>query len=154
MTPALARNDRIVLIFPGSAIASVAAIGSLRGLTAVEVPDGTQPGATLVGTVWVNAEPAQPLPESSRPPRLLLSTDFRGRFTAIEEASVLTLAKTDPVVQAFYSRLLDPRQINVDLDNPQIAQGLGYLATLDDPLSTSIPKTKVLTPARIAEILV
>jgi hypothetical protein len=86
-------------------------------------------------------------------PRLMPSTEFRGRFSALEEAAVIVLAQTDAIVQAFYSRLLDPRQINVDLNNVQLSEGLGYLTTLDNPLSTSTPKAKVLSAARIAELL-
>lgn len=81
------------------------------------------------------------------------ATEFRARFTVQEEAAVLVAARTDPVVQVLYSRLLDPRQLNVYVDDPQIALGLGYLAALDSPLSTRTPREKVLSRERVAEIL-
>jgi len=145
-----AKNGRIAAVFPGSEEVDVQAVGAVLGADTVAVPSGTQVGATLVDGSWVNPPPPAPPPP---PPRPLPSTEFRARFTALEEAAVLTLARTDPVVQVFYSRLLDPRQINVHLDDPAVTAGLGYLTTLDDPLRTGDPRPKVLTAARIAEIL-
>lgn len=86
-------------------------------------------------------------------PRVLAATEFRARFTVQEEAAVLVAARTDPVVQVLYSRLLDPRQMSVYLDDPQIVLGLGYLASLDDPTSLATPRGKILTVERVAEIL-
>jgi hypothetical protein len=147
-----ARDSRIVFIFPRSTEHAVRTAGQVLRLDTVEVPDGTLPGATLVEGAWTNPEAPELGPQPT-PTRLIPSTQFRGRFSAMEEAAVLTLAKTDPVVAVFYQRLLDPRQLNVELNDPQVQQGLGYLATLDDPLSTATPRAKVLTAARIAELL-
>jgi len=144
------RSGRVVTVYPGSAEADVRRAAELQGVDVEQVPDTVRVGAVLVNGTWQNPPSPSPPPP---PPRSLPSTEFRARFTAMEEAAVLTLARTDPVVQAFYSRLLDPRQKNIWRSDPQVAAGLGYLATLDDPLRIGTPQPKVLTAARVAEIL-
>lgn len=147
-----ARNNRIVTLHRGSTEHAVRTAGAALGLDTVEVPDGTQPGATLVNGEWVN--PAPPEPAAPQPvSRKMSSVLFRYRFTPMEEAAIKLVANTDPVVSVFYDRLLDPKLDEVDLADMQVQQGLGYLATLDDPLSTATPRAKILTAARVAEIL-
>lgn len=148
------RTNTIIAVFPNSTEASVRAAAEVLGHE-VQWVEGA-----LVGDIydpdqgqWVRP-PAPPVADPPVPgPRWLDAVHFRHRFSAMEEAAIRTLSATNPVVAVFYERLLHPRLVNVDLNDSQVSDGLAYLATLDDPLSTLTPKSKVLTAARITDLL-
>lgn len=140
MIPAHAYYNRIVALFPGSSLAAVEAVGALRGLTTVEVPDTTQVGATLIDDVWTNPTPQDPTPPAPR--RIISALEYVQRFTAVEEAAIRTRAKTDAVCEALLARTYDVRLSEVNLDHPDTVAGVAYLQSVG-----------VLTVARVAQVL-
>lgn len=83
----------------------------------VEVPDGTQIGASWNGTEWV--PPVAPTPD-----RLVYVVDFWMRFTPSERIGIH--ASQDPVVQDLVRTLALFTMI--DLNAPMLVDGMGYLA--------------------------
>lgn len=104
---------------------------SQTGAGFVQVPDGTQIGASWNGTEWVP-------PVAVTPERLVYVTDFWLRFTAPERIGIH--ASTDPVVQDLVRTL--ELYTKIDLTAQMVVDGVGYLAY-----------TGLLTAERAAEIL-
>lgn len=104
---------------------------SQTGAGFVQVPDGTQIGASWNGTEWVP-------PVAVTPERLVYVTDFWLRFTSAERIGIH--ASNDPVVQDLVRTLALFTQI--DLNAQMMTDGVGYLAY-----------TGLLTAERAAEVL-
>jgi len=104
---------------------------SQTGVGFVEVPEGTQIGASWNGTEWVP-------PIAPTPVRLVYVTDFWLRFTSSERIGIH--ASADPVVQDLVRTLALFTQI--DLNAQMLTDGVGYLAY-----------TGLLSAERAAEIL-
>ena len=68
--------------------------------------------------------------------------EFRLLFVSAERIAIKTAAKTDPVVEDFWSIINDPELTQVNVADPQIIEALDYLVTLT-----------ILTPARETTIL-
>ena len=75
------------------------------------------------------------------PVRIISIGSFRRRLTLTEKVAIKI--STDPIVQVLSEDLL--ASSFVDLDFPEVIQGLGYLTTTD-PV--------ILTPERVVELLV
>jgi hypothetical protein len=73
--------------------------------------------------------------------RKLSKVAFRARFTAAEQVAIYTAAKTDVVVQIMLDDVAAVRD-SVDLDYPQLGDGLQYLVSLG-----------ILTPERKEQML-
>lgn len=73
--------------------------------------------------------------------RKLSKVAFRARFTAAEQVAIYTAAKTDVVVQILLDDVAAVRD-SVDLDYPQLSDGLQYLVGLG-----------ILTPERKEQML-
>ena len=72
-----------------------------------------------------------PVPAAAPAPRAITGVAFLRRFTPAQRIAIRTLAATDPVAQDFMA-LLDAAVASggdVDLDDPDTAAGVGYLAT-------------------------
>lgn len=108
----------------------------------VEVPDGTQDGATLSGGQWVNPTPAPaaaPKPPSITPPqfKLLMLPDL---------AEIMEAAKTDTTMATFLDVVNDPRLTEVDLSLQSVQNGIQYCLT-------KIGRTADQIDARMTQIL-
>ena len=108
-----------------------------------EVPDDIVSGATLVNGVWTNP-PAPPAPPAPVPQysKTMTPIEFRLLFVSAERIAIKTAAKTDAVVEDFWSIINDPELAQVNVADPQIIEALDYLVTLT-----------ILTPARETTIL-
>lgn len=73
--------------------------------------------------------------------RKLSKVAFRARFTPAEQVAIYTAAKTDVVVQIMLDDVAAVRD-SVDLDYPQLGDGLQYLVSLG-----------ILTPERKEQML-
>ena len=110
-----------------------------------EVGDDIVSGATWDGSKWVN--PPAPVPVPPVPPVPQYATtmtpiEFRLLFVSAERIAIKTAAKTDPIVEDFWSIINDPELTQVNVADPQIIEALDYLVTLT-----------ILTPARETAIL-
>ena len=104
---------------------------SQTGVGFVEVPDGTQIGASWNGTEWV--PPIVPTPE-----RVVYVTDFWQRFTIAERIGIRI--STNPMVQDLIETLKLYNQ--VDMASTLMQDAVGYLVSAE-----------LLTAERAAEIL-
>lgn len=90
------------------------------------VPDGTLPGATLVGGVWTNpapAEAAEPTPAAVT----VSPVEFKLLWTPQERAAIRGMKATDPMVEDFYEIIDDPRLTFVNLSLLSTRQAVDYL---------------------------
>lgn len=108
-----------------------------------EVPDDIVNGATWDGSKWVNP-PAPPAPPAPVPQysKTMTPIEFRLLFVSAERIAIKTAAKTDPIVEDFWSIINDPELAQVNVADAQIIEALDYLVTI-----------AILTPAREATIL-
>ena len=108
-----------------------------------EVGDDIVRGATLVNGVWTNP-PAPPAPPAPVPQYSTTMTpiEFRLLFVSAERIAIKTAAKTDPVVEDFWSLINDPELAQVNVADAQIIEALDYLVAI-----------AILTQARETTIL-
>ena len=118
----------------------------------VEVPGGTERGATLVKGVWTNPVPVAPAPALGGPVvySLLSPMQFYLAFTPSERIAIKK--STDPVVEEFWATYQLAAQVNAHIDPnlASVAEGLAYLATAT---TATPPGAGILAgAARIAQI--
>ena len=110
-----------------------------------EVPDDIVNGATWDGSKWAN--PPAPVPVPPVPPvpqysKTMTPIEFRLLFVSTERIAIKTAAKTDAIVEDFWSLINDPELTQVNVADAQIIEALDYLVTI-----------AILTPARETTIL-
>ena len=110
-----------------------------------EVGDDIVSGATWDGSKWVN--PPAPVPVPPTPPVQQYATtmtpiEFRLLFVSAERIAIKTAAKTDPIVEDFWSIVNDPELTQISVKDAQVIEALDYLESIG-----------ILTPARKAVIL-
>jgi hypothetical protein len=115
----------------------------------VEVPDGTQNGATLVDGVWTPPAPApEPIPA---PMPMLTPMTFYLAFTPQERIAIKS--STDPLVKEFWAsyELAVQLQKDVDPNLVSVSAAVAYLARQpgDDPPGPGI----LASPERVQQIL-
>lgn len=93
------------------------------------------------GDTYENGVFTPKAPEVPTPIRIISIGSFRRRLTLAEKVAIKI--STDPIVQVLSEDLL--ASSFVDLDFPQVIQGLQYLTTTD-PV--------ILTPERVTELLI
>lgn len=108
-----------------------------------EVGDDIVNGATWDGSKWVNP-PAPPAPPPPVPQysKTMTPIEFRLLFISAERIAIKTAAKTDPIVEDFWSIINDPELTQVNVADAQIIEALDYLVTI-----------AILTQARETTIL-
>ena len=106
----------------------------------LDVP-GLRHGAQLVEGEWIN--PPEPEPPPIQSPRNITVQAFRSRFTDAELKWMLALARNGND-DAGLLLLKFQTRTEVDLDDPAVVAGMGYLVSVQGSL---------ITADRVAEIL-
>jgi hypothetical protein len=88
----------------------------LVALPFIEVPDGTEVGATLVEDTWVNPTPPPPPPPPPAPPAPTITVqDFWRLWSMPEWLDAVALGEKIPEIELLLTRLDDPRVKTVEL---------------------------------------
>lgn len=93
----------------------------------VEVPAGTEVGATWDGHQWVNPAPPEPEPLPPALIPLIGPIAFQMLFKIEELVAIDAIKETDPVVKIFWKLLDDPRTDYVDRNLDTVKGGVQYL---------------------------
>ena len=108
----------------------------------VEVPNGTQNGATLANGVWT--APPLPAPPPPPPAPVVSAAELMGLFTPSEEAAMIETA--DPVVKVIYARFNRALAAGaqVDLGAAAIKDSVAHLTTGATPILASQKRVEAI----------
>jgi hypothetical protein len=110
-----------------------------------DLVEETMPGGMKKRYTYLGLLEPQPIPI-----RIISVRSFLNRFTLPERIALRTMVSMDPIVEDLFESL--KLAAFIDLDDPLIPPGLGYIAGLSQPPDPVIAQP-VISPTRIAELL-
>lgn len=115
--------------------AQITEVGYVKAVT--DNPPGIQCNWEDAGKVW-NGSSFDPAPASPAIPRILRDWEFRNRFTQAQLVGIMRAAMLGDDVAALVWLRLSTASDGVNLDDPDNAAGVQYVASLDPTIDPAV----------------